>query len=81
MLDLERSMVTRLTQSMLGGIDEADLSAPELIHYPTHDGRDIPAWLYRPEGEGPFPVILSIHGGPEAQERPAYRTPGSTSTC
>ena len=75
-LDLERSMVTRLTESMLGGIDEADLSAPELIHYPTHDGREIPAWLYRPEGEGPFPVILSIHGGPEWQERPTYNYAG-----
>ncbi|HEX3302342.1 MAG TPA: S9 family peptidase [Thermomicrobiales bacterium] len=75
-LDLERSTLTRLTESMLGGIDEADLSAPELIHYPTHDGRKIPAWLYRPEGDGPFPVILSIHGGPEWQERPTYNYSG-----
>jgi dipeptidyl aminopeptidase/acylaminoacyl peptidase len=32
----------------------------------------IPAFLYRPRGEGPFGVALSIHGGPEAQERPNY---------
>jgi dipeptidyl aminopeptidase/acylaminoacyl peptidase len=75
-LDLEHSRLTRLTESMLGGIDETDLTAPELIHYPTHDGREIPAWLYRPEGEGPFPVILSIHGGPEWQERPTYNYAG-----
>jgi dipeptidyl aminopeptidase/acylaminoacyl peptidase len=75
-LDLERSRLTRLTDSMLGGIDEADLTAPELIHYPTHDGREIPAWLYRPGGDGPFPVILSIHGGPEWQERPTYNYSG-----
>ncbi|HEV2106924.1 MAG TPA: S9 family peptidase [Thermomicrobiales bacterium] len=71
-LDLERRELTRLTDSFLGGIDEADLAEPELIRYPTHDGREIPAWLYRPEGDGPFPVILSIHGGPESQERPTY---------
>ena len=41
-----------------------------------HDGREIPAWLYRPAGDGPFPVVLSIHGGPEAQERPAYNYGG-----
>ena len=64
--------MTQLTDGFLGGIDEADLVEPELITYPTHDGRDIPAWLYRPEGDGPFPVVLSIHGGPEAQERPIY---------
>jgi dipeptidyl aminopeptidase/acylaminoacyl peptidase len=71
-VDLERGVLTRLTQSFLGGIVEDDLSEPELISFPTHDGRQIPAWLYRPEGAGPFPVILSIHGGPEAQERPNY---------
>ena len=54
-LDLERSTLTRLTESMLGGIDEADLTAPELIRYPTHDGREIPAWLYRPAGRRAVP--------------------------
>ena len=75
-VDLERGDVTRLTDSFLGGIDEDDLVEPELITYPTHDGREIPAWLYRPEGDGPFPVILSIHGGPEWQERPMYLNSG-----
>jgi dipeptidyl aminopeptidase/acylaminoacyl peptidase len=75
-VDLERGSATRLTESMLGGIDEADLVEPELVSFPTFDDRQIPAWLYRPEGEGPFPVILSIHGGPEAQERPNYAYSG-----
>lgn len=34
--------------------------------------REIPAWLYVPEGEGPFPVVIDIHGGPEAQARPGF---------
>ncbi|MET7300738.1 S9 family peptidase [Embleya sp. NPDC005575] len=54
----------------------ADLVAPELVRYPTHDGRAIPAYVYRPRGEGPFPVVLSVHGGPEEQERPIYRYAG-----
>ena len=62
-----------LTQNMLGGLAEDDLAAPELVSYPTFDGREIPAWLYRPEGNGPSPVVLSVHGGPEAQERPWYQ--------
>jgi len=49
---------------------------PTLIRYPTHDGREIPAWLYRPAAEGPRGVLLSIHGGPEAQERPRYNYAG-----
>ncbi|WP_213454053.1 S9 family peptidase [Rhizomonospora bruguierae] len=49
---------------------------PTAVSYPTADGRQIPAWLYRPAGDGPFPVLLSIHGGPEAQERPSYSYSG-----
>jgi len=75
-IDLDAGTTTQLTQSFLGGIDPDDLIMPELMSYPTHDGRDIPAWLFRPEGEGPFPVVLSIHGGPEAQERPGYTMAG-----
>lgn len=68
-LDVDTGVLQRREQSMLGGVDPAILIEPELIAYPSFD-RDIPAWLYRPRGGGPFPVVLSIHGGPEAQERP-----------
>jgi dipeptidyl aminopeptidase/acylaminoacyl peptidase len=76
-VDLATGGVTQLTFSALGGIDAADLTEPELIRYPTFDGKEIPAFLYRPAGvEGRIPVVLSIHGGPEAQERPRYAYAG-----
>ena len=71
-LDLAERTATQVTSGFLGGIPEEDLVVPEVVRYPTHDGRQIPAFLFRPRGDGPFPVILSIHGGPEAQERPTY---------
>lgn len=74
--DLTTGQLTALGQSMIGGIDPADMIVPELVHYSTFDGRTIPAWLYRPQGEGQFPVVLSIHGGPEAQERARYNYNG-----
>ena len=49
---------------------------PTLIRYSSHDNREIPAWLYRPDGPGPFPVVLSIHGGPDAQELTNYNYSG-----
>jgi dipeptidyl aminopeptidase/acylaminoacyl peptidase len=63
-----------VTESWIGGgFDEADLADSELVAYPTFDDRDVPAWLYRPRtGNGRVPVVLAIHGGPEAQERPLY---------
>jgi dipeptidyl aminopeptidase/acylaminoacyl peptidase len=71
-VDLPEGNVRRITDGFLGGIDEATMVAPELVTFPTFDGKQIPAFLYRPRGDGPFGVVLSIHGGPEAQERPVY---------
>jgi acetyl esterase/lipase len=33
------------------------------IIYATHDGVELKGDLYLPQGEGPFPVIVNIHGG------------------
>jgi len=62
-----------VTESRAAGLSALDLLEPELIRYESFDGRQIPAWLYRPEGAEPAPFALLIHGGPEAQERPIYR--------
>jgi len=48
-----------------------------LVEFPTFDEVDgaprmIPAWIYKPRGSGPFPVVVSIHGGPESQARPFF---------
>ena len=67
--------VTRWTTSETGGIPAAHFIEPELIHWKSFDGRDITGFLYRPDGKsfpGPRPVIVQIHGGPEAQARPGF---------
>ncbi len=75
-IELANSNIEALSQSMLGGIEMEDLTEPSAVFYPSFDDRQIPAWLYRPEGTGKFPVVLSIHGGPEAQERTQYNYNG-----
>ena len=74
-VDLATGAQATLEQSMLGGIDPGTMVEPDSIDYPSFD-RDIHAWLYRPRGEGPFPVVVSIHGGPEAQELAGYEYQG-----
>jgi dipeptidyl aminopeptidase/acylaminoacyl peptidase len=75
-LDLAARSLIQLTNSVSDDIDRAELLDPELVRFPTHDGREIPALLYRPRGHGPFPMALSIHGGPKAQELPVYADAG-----
>lgn len=68
----------RWTKSEVGGLDQRRFVDAELIQYPTFDNvdgaaRQIPAFVYRPTGgDGPFPVLVQIHGGPEGQTRPTF---------
>jgi dipeptidyl aminopeptidase/acylaminoacyl peptidase len=67
----------RWTRSELGLLDAARFATPSLVRFPTFDKdgrkpRQIPAWVYKPAGPGPHPVLINIHGGPEAQSRPVF---------
>ena len=66
---------TQVTFSPHPGVDMARLIRPELVRYEAHDGLELSGWLYLPRDfRKPGPVVLSFHGGPEAQERPAFRS-------
>lgn len=78
--DIATGKLTRWTTSETGGLDAASFVEPELIHFPTVDEvngepRQLAAFLYRPgpEFQPPYPVLISIHGGPESQFRPNFR--------
>ena len=64
----------RWTRSEVGGLDQDLFVDVDRINYPSFDGRDIPAFVYRPQTPGPHPVVVYIHGGPEAQYRPYFST-------
>ena len=76
-----KSSVQKLSHSFLANIPENVLIKPDLIKYGSFDGLEISAFLYKPKEEvhsilgnkrAKFGAILSIHGGPTAQERPLY---------
>ncbi len=73
-VDLKRGVVDRWTRSEVGGLNTDSFVEPELVAYPTFDGLDIPAFVFRPETPGPHPVVVLIHGGPEGQYRPYFST-------
>jgi dipeptidyl aminopeptidase/acylaminoacyl peptidase len=66
---------TRWTFSESGGLDPASFIVPEQIRFPTFDGRQIPAWYYRPaaaSAQTKAPVLIQLHDGPESQYRPIF---------
>ena len=71
--------LTRWTYSEVGGLDTDKFSKPIPIKFPSSiEGQDkamsIPAFVYLPPGDGPFPVIIHVHGGPENQFRPRFNS-------
>ncbi|MCG8460481.1 MAG: prolyl oligopeptidase family serine peptidase [Holophagales bacterium] len=74
------------TESETGGIPRSVFVVPDLVRFPTFDDvkttdgatrpRTIPTFVFRPRrgtGQGPpWPVVVRIHGGPEAQARPGW---------
>lgn len=73
--DLKSGALARWTESELGGLDAAALVEPTLFRYPTFDGKQIPAFIYKPKAAkagGKLPVVIQIHGGPEGQEQPNF---------
>ncbi|MGH2998383.1 MAG: S9 family peptidase, partial [Gaiellaceae bacterium] len=50
----------------------AGLVEPELHHFESFDGESVPVFLFEPAGEGPFPAVVMVHGGPEAQWVPEW---------
>ncbi len=65
----------QLTHSDMAGIDPNTFISPELVEFETHDGRMLPAFVYRPSTAPPddgYPCILYVHGGPAGQQRPDF---------
>jgi dipeptidyl aminopeptidase/acylaminoacyl peptidase len=73
-LDVVSGQLTRWTESETGGMNTSTLSEPELIKWPSTEGAQISGFLYKPPPRftGRRPVIVNIHGGPEAQSRPGF---------
>jgi dipeptidyl aminopeptidase/acylaminoacyl peptidase len=76
-LNLSDISLEQWTYSETGGLNTSNFVIPELIHYETFDEVDgkprmIPAFIYKPRVEGPHPVVIDIHGGPEGQAIPYF---------
>ena len=70
-LDTASAERARLTQSPRS-FAEDELTAPTLHRFASFDGESIPYLVHQPASGEPAPVLIEIHGGPEAQRRPMW---------
>jgi dipeptidyl aminopeptidase/acylaminoacyl peptidase len=76
-LDIAENRLEPWTRSEAGAVDLAKFVLPRLVEIPTFDrvdgkARQVPAYVYEPAAAGPYPVLISLHGGPESQFRPGF---------
>jgi dipeptidyl aminopeptidase/acylaminoacyl peptidase len=69
------AVLRQVTRSWKAGLEQERLVPAELVHYPTFDGRQIPAFVFHPRDDGspgPRAAVFLVHGGPESQLRPTF---------
>ena len=71
-VDAATGETERWTAASTAGIPPETFVGSDLVRYGTFDDREIPAFFSVPDGTGPFPVVVDIHGGPESQRRPSF---------
>lgn len=74
-IDPKTLKITRWTESETGGLDVTKNIEPELVKVKSFDGLEVSGFLYRPDPSkfpGKRPMIMNVHGGPEAQSRPGF---------
>jgi dipeptidyl aminopeptidase/acylaminoacyl peptidase len=71
-LDTTTHAWTRVTE--VPALPARRLVVPTLETFAGRDGLALTGWLYRAATgpAGPGPAVVSLHGGPEAQERPTF---------
>jgi dipeptidyl aminopeptidase/acylaminoacyl peptidase len=72
--DIGTNKVTRWTNGNSPDVNTSEFVEPRLIRWKSFDGLEITGFQYQPPGrfEGKRPVIINIHGGPEAQARAGF---------
>lgn len=68
--DLQEDTYATALPAEYGSIDPALFVDHEYVWFPSSDGMQIPAILYRPHGvraNGRLPAVVAVHGGPTSQ--------------
>jgi dipeptidyl aminopeptidase/acylaminoacyl peptidase len=70
---IRQGQYTTVKSFDLGYVEHAKaIHAAEPVTWSAPDGLPIQGWLLRPEGKGPYPLVMDVHGGPVWHWRPRW---------
>ncbi len=75
-VNVKTNAVTRWTTHETMPVDATKFVEPQLVRWPSFDKRMISGFIYRAPAAkfaGKRPVLINIHGGPEAQFQPGFQ--------
>lgn len=68
-VDMAKQKARQLVDVLPESLRHQKMVAGQSLRIPSFDDRKVPAILYSPAGEGPFPAVIDVHGGPTAQSK------------
>ncbi|MBL8330960.1 MAG: S9 family peptidase [Rubrivivax sp.] len=64
----DKSKEGRASLTLLGAsrpwIDAAQMGTQDMVRVKARDGLEMPVYLTKPQGKGPWPTVVLVHGGP-----------------
>jgi dipeptidyl aminopeptidase/acylaminoacyl peptidase len=75
-INIRNGKLDRWTEGETGGLNPTNFVEPKPVKWKSFDSLELSGFLYQPDVAkfpGKRPVMVEIHGGPEAQFRPNYR--------
>lgn len=73
--NFENKNLKQLTSTLNKEVNENDLVKAEVVHFPSFDGKQIPAIYYRPlqaNSNNKVAALVWVHGGPGGQSRVGF---------
>lgn len=67
--DLKEGKATKITDVLPETLKNVAMLSGESVKIPSFDEHKVPAFVYKPTGDGPYKAVIDVHGGPTYQSK------------
>ncbi|MFH1131579.1 MAG: S9 family peptidase, partial [Pseudomonadota bacterium] len=72
-VDLKRGTAKELVNVLPPALQKYQMVRGKVVRIPSFDKWKVPAFIHIPAGQGPFPAVIDVHGGPTSQSWREFR--------